>query len=166
MTDHNENDGKHDEPEEKVTSSEESEESTSDESAEIFSEESSEPAPAKSVEIAAAKEEVNEDNHSGGLAQVVSVKALLGTFCALMLFPVTAVFVESASNISLLVAMVVATIQAGLICMYFMHLRKDKAMHTVFFLSALLLTLVFVSFALMDGSEYQEDTTWGKEAAR
>ncbi len=77
---------------------------------------------------------------------------------------VGAILVDLGSSLNLVIAMVIATIKAGLVCMFFMHLRYDKAMHTVAFLSALLFALLFVSFALMDSSEYQQDIVWVEEA--
>jgi hypothetical protein len=45
-----------------------------------------------------------------------------------------------------------------------MHLKYDKTLHTIAFLTALLFALLFVSFALMDSSEYQDDIVWVEEA--
>ena len=109
-----------------------------------------------------------DDAHGHGLSHVASPKVLLGTFGALMVLTVITVLatqVDLGSNLNLLVAMVVATVKAGLVCMYFMHLRYDKPLHTVAFLSALLFALLFVSFALMDSSEYQDTVIWVDEEA-
>ncbi len=48
-------------------------------------------------------------------------------------------------------------------CLYFMHLRYDKLFHTVVFISAILLATLFVSFALMDSTQYQTDVSWAKD---
>ncbi len=109
------------------------------------------------------------DDHGHGLSHVASTKVLLGTFGALMvltIMTVAATMVDLGSSMNLLVAMIVATIKAGLVCMFFMHLRYDKVMHTVAFLAALLFALLFVSFALMDSSEYQQDIVWVEEAVQ
>lgn len=108
------------------------------------------------------------DHHGNDLSHVASVKVLLGTFGALMVFTVltvTATSVDLGSSMNLVIAMVIATIKAGLVAMYFMHLRYDKPLHTVAFLTALLFALLFVSFALMDTSAYQDDIIWVDEAA-
>lgn len=110
----------------------------------------------------------HDDAHGHGLSHIASPKVLLGTFGALMVLTVITVLatkVDLGSNLNLVVAMVVATIKAGLVCMYFMHLRYDKPLHTVAFLSALLFALLFVSFALMDSSEYQDTVIWVDEEA-
>lgn len=109
----------------------------------------------------------NHDEHSHGLSHVASTKVLLGTFGALMvltILTVAATGIDLGPNMNLLVAMVIATVKASLVCLYFMHLRYDKLLHTVAFLTALLFALLFVSFALMDSSEYQDDIVWIEEA--
>ena len=224
MSDHNDKDDKHDEPEtdalEQETESEEtsaavestdetaedsdetaegsdetaegSDDAVSDETedsdddaddVEASSTEADEPEePAKPEPVAAAAKTAHNDHghdddhghgddhddHGHGLSHIASTKVLLGTFGALMvltIITVAATMVDLGSSMNLLVAMVVATIKAGLVCMFFMHLRYDKVMHTVAFLSALLFALLFVSFALMDSSEYQQDIVWVEEAA-
>jgi cytochrome c oxidase subunit 4 len=216
VSDHNDKDDKHDEPEtdalEQETESEETaaaaesadetaegddavsdetsaDETSSDEGAddvEASSTEADAPEePAKPEPVAAVAKTAHghddhghddhghgddhgHDDHGHGLSHVASTKVLLGTFGALMvltIITVAATMVDLGSSMNLLVAMVVATIKAGLVCMFFMHLRYDKVMHTVAFLSALLFALLFVSFALMDSSEYQQDIVWVEEAA-
>ncbi len=112
----------------------------------------------------------NADDHSQaghGLAHVASVKVLLGTFGALMVFTVLTVAatgIDLGSGMNLVVAMVIATIKAGLVCLFFMHLKYDRTLHTIAFLTALLFALLFISFALMDNSAYQNDIIWVEQA--
>ena len=82
----------------------------------------------------------------------------------LTVLTVTATGVDLGSNMNLLLAMVIATAKASLVCMFFMHLKYDKIMFTVALLAALLFALLFVSFTLMDSSEYQQDIVWVDEA--
>jgi cytochrome c oxidase subunit IV len=107
------------------------------------------------------------DGHGGhGTTHVLPMKVLLGTWGVLMVLTVLTVSVTSidlGANLNLLVAMVIATIKATLVCLYFMHLRYDKLFHTVVFVSAILLALLFVSFALMDSTQYQTDVTWAPD---
>ena len=107
----------------------------------------------------------NEDNRS--LSHIASKKVLLGTFGALMvltIMTVAATSIDLGTNTNLLLAMVIATVKASLVSLYFMHLKYDKTLHTIAFLTALLFALLFVSFALMDSSEYQHDIVWEEEA--
>jgi cytochrome c oxidase subunit 4 len=104
--------------------------------------------------------EANHHDDEHGISHVASAKVLLGTWGALMVLTVITVLatkVDLGSNINLLIAMVIATVKASLVCLFFMHLRYDKLLHTVAFLGALLFALLFVSFALMDSAEYQTD---------
>jgi cytochrome c oxidase subunit 4 len=106
------------------------------------------------------------DDHSHGISHVASPKVLLGTFGALMVLTVltvAAVGIDLGTNMNLLLAMVIATIKATLVCLFFMHLKYDRTLHAVAFLTALLFALLFVSFALMDSSEYQDDVIWVEE---
>lgn len=51
---------------------------------------------------------------------------------------------------SLFVAMVVATIKATLVCMYFMHLKYDDRYHVFVFLSTILFVGIFFTFIIVD----------------
>jgi cytochrome c oxidase subunit 4 len=109
------------------------------------------------------------EGHGHGMSHVLPMKVLLGTWGALMVLTVLTVVVaklpifDFGSSPNLLIAMVIATVKATLVCLYFMHLRYDKLFHTVVFISAILLATLFVSFALMDSTQYQTDVTWAKD---
>ena len=103
------------------------------------------------------------DHDDHGIAHVASVKVLLGTISillALTVATVAATWWDFGRQVNLLIAMVIATIKAGLVAMYFMHLRYDKKFHTVVFLAALLFALLFVGLALMDGGAYLPTVIW------
>jgi cytochrome c oxidase subunit 4 len=109
----------------------------------------------------------HDDDHSHGLSHIASPKVLLGTFGALMvltILTVAATGIDLGTNMNLMLAMVIAVIKAGLVCLFFMHLKYDRTLYVVAFLTALLFALLFVSFALMDSSEYQDDIIWVEEA--
>jgi cytochrome c oxidase subunit 4 len=102
-----------------------------------------------------------------GLGHVASKKVLFGTWGSLMVLTVVTVAASKidlgSAGINLAVAMLIATIKASLVCVFFMHLKYDKRFHTVVFLSAVLLALLFVTFTLMDSGQYQQDITWQKD---
>ena len=107
-----------------------------------------------------------DHDHGHGMAHVASPKVLLGTWGTLMVLTVVTVLatkIDLGANLNLLLAMVIATVKATLVCLYFMHLRYDKVFHTVVFVSALLLATLFVTFALMDSHQYQPDVAWEKD---
>ena len=65
--------------------------------------------------------------------------------------------VDLGSQTNLLVAMAIATIKAGLVVTYFMHLRWDRPFNTLVFLGSLLFVSLFISMTLFDKSEYEPD---------
>ncbi len=98
------------------------------------------------------------DAHAHGLAHVTPVKLLLGVFGALTVltvFTVVVTAVDLGSQGNFVVAMIIATVKAGLVMAFFMHLVWDKKFNLTVFLSAFLFVLLFLSIALTDRNEYQ-----------
>jgi cytochrome c oxidase subunit 4 len=98
--------------------------------------------------------------HSTEISHVTPVRMLLGVWGALMVLTVITVgvtVVDLGSQTNLLVAMAIATIKAGLVVTYFMHLRWDRPFHTLIFLGSLLFVSLFISMTLLDKSEYEGD---------
>lgn len=58
-------------------------------------------------------------------------------------------------NANIIVAIVIATIKAGIVAMFFMHLRWDKPFNAVILVASLLFVALFISLAMMDTNEYQ-----------
>jgi cytochrome c oxidase subunit 4 len=103
------------------------------------------------------------DEHGHGLAHVATLKVLVTTWAILMVLTVVTVLatrIDLGGTGNLVIAMVIATIKASLVCLYFMHLRYDKLIHTVAFLGALLFFILFVGLALMDTGQYQHTILW------
>jgi cytochrome c oxidase subunit 4 len=99
-------------------------------------------------------------HHHDGIAHVTPVRLLLGVWGALMVLTVITVAVTSidlGSRINLTVAMAIATVKAGLVVTYFMHLRWDRPFNTLVFLGSLLFVSLFISMTLLDKSEYERD---------
>ena len=104
--------------------------------------------------------------HGHGIGHVLPLKVLIGTWAALMFLTVLTVTVRSidlGANLNLALAMLIATVKATLVCLFFMHLRYDNRFHSIVFISAIILALLFVSFALMDSTQYQTDAVWAKD---
>lgn len=55
------------------------------------------------------------------------------------------------------IALVIATIKATLVALYFMHLRYDRPFNAVVLVSALLFVMLFCALTLMDARAYQPD---------
>jgi len=99
-----------------------------------------------------------DDDHDHGFAHVVSLKILggvLGSLIALTVLTVAAANVDLGAEWNLVVAMVIATIKAGLVVTFFMHLLWDKKFNLLIFLSGVLFVILFISLALTDRKEYQ-----------
>ncbi len=58
---------------------------------------------------------------------------------------------------NLWLAMAIATVKASLVLLYFMHMRYDRPINAIVFVTALLFVMLFVGFALMDTLAYQPD---------
>ena len=100
----------------------------------------------------------HDDSHDHGLAHVTPVNLLVGVLGALLLLTVATVLVtkvDLGSQYNLVVAMVIATIKAGLVITYFMHLRWDRKFNLIVFLSSVLFLILFLSMTLADRAEYQ-----------
>lgn len=105
-------------------------------------------------------EALHEHSSAEELSHVTPVRMLLGVWAILMVLTVVTVAatrVDLGSGANLVVAMVIATIKAGFVVTYFMHLRWDRPFHTLIFLGSLLFVALFVSLTLLDKSEYEGD---------
>jgi cytochrome c oxidase subunit 4 len=60
-------------------------------------------------------------------------------------------------RLNLWLAMAIATIKASFVLLYFMHMRYDRPINAIVFVTALLFVMLFVSFALMDTLAYQPE---------
>ena len=58
---------------------------------------------------------------------------------------------------NLWLAMAIATVKAALVLLYFMHMRYDRPINAIVFVTALLFVMLFVGFALMDTLTYQPE---------
>jgi cytochrome c oxidase subunit 4 len=104
--------------------------------------------------------EPSASHHDDEIAHVMPVRLLIGVWAALMLLTVITVAVTSVdlgSRMNLTIAMAIATVKAGLVVTYFMHLRWDRPFHTLVFLGSLLFVSLFISMTLFDKSEYEPD---------
>ena len=116
--------------------------------------------------MATATAKAAEHGHEGepehnGLGHVASKKVLLSTGIALLIFTLLTVMASwvdfGSSQASLVVALLIASVKASLVAMFFMHLRYDKPFHTVIIIGGLLAAMLFVGFTFMDGNQYQSD---------
>lgn len=89
----------------------------------------------------------------------VPAKVLLGVWAALMiltLLTVAATWVQL-GRMNLVLAMVIATIKAGLVALYFMHLRYENPFHGFLLIVGLGFVALFIAFAIGDTRAYSPD---------
>jgi cytochrome c oxidase subunit 4 len=95
-----------------------------------------------------------------GFAHTTPLPLLFGILGALLVLTVLTVSVTSidlGAQGNLVVAMVIATVKAGLVVTYFMHLRWDRLFHLILFLTSVLFLILFLSMSITDRSEYDKD---------
>jgi cytochrome c oxidase subunit 4 len=95
-----------------------------------------------------------------GFAHVIPLNLLFGVLGALLVLTVLTVSVTSidlGAQGNLTIAMLIATVKAGLVVMYFMHLRWDRLFHLILFLTSVLFLILFLSMSITDRSEYDKD---------
>lgn len=100
------------------------------------------------------------------LAHVVPLRVLLTVFGLLMVLTVVTVSATwiDLGGWNLWIAMGIASVKAALVALYFMHLRYDHPFHALILLAALLFLTLFVSLALLDTLEYQDDVKSWQES--
>ena len=100
----------------------------------------------------------SHDSHDHGLAHTMPLPLLFGVLAALLVLTIATVAVTSidlGAQGNLLVAMVIATVKAILVCAFFMHLLWDKKFNLVLFLTSVLFLVLFLSMTVADRGEYQ-----------
>ena len=108
----------------------------------------------------AHEETHGHDDHGDGMPHALPVKHLLAVYGALMVFTVLTVWAARqglGSQLSFTVAMIIATVKAGLVMAIFMHLWWDKRLNLFVFLSSFLFAMLFIGMLLTDKSEYKPD---------
>jgi cytochrome c oxidase subunit 4 len=98
------------------------------------------------------------DDH--GLAHTTPVSLLVGILAILLVltvFTVTVTSFDLGAQGNLVVAMVIATVKAILVVMFFMHLFWDKKFHLILFLTSVLFLILFLSMTITDRGEYDKD---------
>jgi cytochrome c oxidase subunit 4 len=100
------------------------------------------------------------DDHDHGLAHTMPIWMLIAVLGALMLLTVLTVSVTNydlGGEGNLVVGMVIATVKAGLVVTFFMHLLWDKKFHLILLLTAVLFVVLFLSMSITDRGEYQRN---------
>jgi cytochrome c oxidase subunit 4 len=84
-------------------------------------------------------------------------RVLLSVYAVLIVCTVITVAVSfvDLGNGNIWVALLIAVIKGGLVCMYFMHLRWDSPFNGLALIAALFFVALFIGLALLDSTSYQ-----------
>ena len=102
----------------------------------------------------------HEHGHEGtphDPGHVVEPKILLGVFGALLVLTVVTVAVRyiDLGQANIWLALLIAVVKAGLVAMYFMHLRWDSPFNGIVLIASLFFVALFIGIAVLDSREYQ-----------
>ena len=84
---------------------------------------------------------------------------LLSVFFALLLLTVATVYQSTFSlgNLEVWMSLSIATVKAGLVIAFFMHLLWDKPLNAIIIFSSLIFVALFLGFTMMDAQGYREN---------
>ncbi|MDF1799739.1 MAG: cytochrome C oxidase subunit IV family protein [Planctomycetota bacterium] len=109
----------------------------------------------------------NDETKPGyDLGHPMDMKILIGVFVALLGLTWLTVFIADLhlGEIDLAIALVIATVKATLVAVFFMHLSHDKGVNVLFFLGSVVMAALFLAVALGDTHQYADDVTSFQEA--
>jgi len=96
------------------------------------------------------------DHH--GFSHPMPIWMLLAVFFALLILTGLTVFQAQfdLGNAEIWLSLTIATVKAGLVILFFMHLLWDKPLNAIVILSSLIFVALFLGFTLMDAEGYRE----------
>ncbi len=97
------------------------------------------------------------------VGHVVPFKVLATVWGALLVLTVATVAVAGVDlgTLNLEIALAIAILKASLVLLFFMHMRYDRPMNAIVFVSALLFFMLFVTLALLDTHAYAPEVIPG-----
>lgn len=104
------------------------------------------------------------DGHHGGhghsgFSHPMPIWMLLAVFFALLALTFLTVFQAQfdLGNAEVWLSLTIATIKAGLVIAFFMHLLWDKPLNAIVILGSLIFVALFLGFTMMDAEGYREN---------
>lgn len=95
-------------------------------------------------------EEVKHDDHHSELGHIVDVKVYLKVFLALLVLTVITIAIAQVDfgnqNLNLVIAMLIASVKAGFVALFFMHLKYENPITWMYVLFP-----IFLLFMLLGG---------------
>lgn len=111
------------------------------------------------------------DHH--GFSHPMPIWMLLSVFFALLVLTGLTVYQSTfdLGNAEIWMSLTIATVKAGLVILFFMHLLWDKPLNAIVILGSLIFVALFLGFTLMDAEGYRENLLYdslkdGKAEAR
>ncbi len=103
--------------------------------------------------------EHSHDGHEGEFSHPMPIWMLLTVFVTLLALTVATVYQSSfdLGNIEVWLSLAIATVKAGLVIAFFMHLLWDKPLNMIIILSSLIFVSLFLGFTMMDAQGYREN---------
>jgi cytochrome c oxidase subunit 4 len=100
--------------------------------------------------------------HGGGhghVGHIVPTWLLAAVLAALLVLTVITVAVRAIDlgRANIWIAMLIATVKAALVGLYFMHLRWDRPFNAIVLIASLGFVALFIIFSMMDTGQYQGD---------
>ena len=114
---------------------------------------------APAAEHAHDSHDTHAHGHEGGFSHPMPIWMLLTVFFALLALTVLTVYQSTFNlgNIEVWLSLSIATIKAGLVIAFFMHLLWDKPLNAIIILSSLVFVALFLGFTMMDAQGYREN---------
>ncbi len=110
----------------------------------------------------------NPDNLESGydLGHPMDMKVLIAVFVALLGLTALTVSVShmDLGNLDLSIAMIIATVKALLVAVFFMHLIHDKGINVLVFIGSIICAGLFLAVTLGDTFQYGPDVTEFQQA--
>lgn len=107
----------------------------------------------------ATSHDAHGHEHGHGFSHPMPIWMLLSVFFALLVLTGLTVFQAqfSLGNAEIWLSLTIATVKAGLVILFFMHLLWDKPLNAIVILGSLIFVALFLGFTLMDAEGYREN---------
>jgi cytochrome c oxidase subunit IV len=92
---------------------------------------------------------MNSQSHAAHITGPRTYAAILATLFFLTALTVTAAGFDFGS-LNVVIALLIASVKAGLVALFFMHLRHDKPMNAIIFVSGLVFLSIFLVLCFVD----------------
>ncbi|WP_437830474.1 cytochrome C oxidase subunit IV family protein [Sorangium sp. So ce1153] len=104
------------------------------------------------AEIIGAHDHVQHGHGADHVPHVLPLKVYIATWLALLVLTVVTVgasYIDlGAANLA--IAILIATVKAGVVALIFMHLKWDHKFHLLIFASSLIFLAIFIGFTMFD----------------